>query len=87
MNILDINDGEYANFIREMQGEEQNLRKIIARGKASTLLHETRIDSGTLRRLMQRHNEAIAMLREFLEMHPEKSDLTQRGRTLTGSPK
>lgn len=90
MSILDINDGEYANFMQEMQEDERNMRK---RRETSlhaiihNLPHEVSIDLPTLRRLLQRHNQAIAMLREFLEMHPEKSDLTQRARKLMGSPK
>lgn len=87
VNLLEECDEETALFMEEMQGEEQNLRKIIARGEVRYLPHEVGIDRATLRRLMQRHNQAIAMLREFLAMHPEESDLTKRARKLTGSPK
>ncbi len=87
INLLENCDEETALFMEEMQGEEQNLRKIIAHGGTRNLSHEVGIDRAALRRLMQRHNQAIAMLHEFLEMHPEESGLTQRARKLTGSPK
>jgi hypothetical protein len=82
MNILDINDGEYANFMEEMQEDERERRKALFHATRHNLPHETRIDLPTLRRLMQRHNQAIAMLREFLALHPEDSDLVSRARKL-----
>jgi hypothetical protein len=87
VNLLEECDEETVLFMKEMQGEEQDLRKIIARDGIPNLPHEVGIDRLTVRRLMQRHNQAIAMLREFLEMHPKESDLTKRARKLTGSPK
>ncbi len=86
MNVLDENDGEYANFMQEMQEDERERRKAIFHAIRHNLPHETRIDLPTLRRLMQRHNQAIAMLREFLEMHEEESDLVRRARQLVDNP-
>ena len=48
--------------------------------------HEVTIDYYTLRRLMQRHNQAVALLREFLALHPVETDLTQRTRCLVDNP-
>ena len=87
MNVLDINDGEYANFMQEMQEDEQERRKTSLHAIIYNLPHEVGIDLPTLRRLLKWHNQALAMLREFLEMHPEESDLTKRARNLTGRPK
>ncbi|MGI4791150.1 MAG: hypothetical protein ACRYFS_20165 [Janthinobacterium lividum] len=87
VNLLEDCDEETALFMEEMEGEEQNLRKILSRGGIPNLPREVSIDQFTLGRLMQRHNQAMAMLREFLVLHPEKSDLVSRARQLTENPK
>jgi len=66
--------------------EAQRRRNAIVHALIHNLPHETHIDSVTLRRLLQRHNQAVAMLREFLEMHPEENDLTKRARQATENP-
>lgn len=86
MNIFDENDGEYALFLREMQEDAQERRKAIVHSLRHNLPHETRIDSVTLRRFVQRHNQAVAMLREFLAVYPEDSDLVTRARQLVDNP-
>lgn len=86
MNILDENDGECALFLREMQEEGQERRRTIVHSLRHNLPHETRIDSVTLRRLVQRHNQVVAMLREFLALHPEDGDLVTRARQLVDNP-
>ena len=86
MNLLEECDEETALFMEEMQ-EEQKRRKASLHAVIHNLPYQTSIDLPTLRRLLQRHNQAIAMLREFLEMHPEDSDLVKRARKLVNSPK
>ncbi len=87
MNILNENDGEYALLLREMEEDAQERRKAIIHSLRHNLPHETRIDSVTLRRLLHRHNQAIAMLREYLSLHSEDSDLAKRARRLIDNPK
>lgn len=86
MNILDINDGEYALSVREGQEEARERRKTSLHAMIHNLPHEVGIDLPTLRRLLQRHNQAIAMLREFLEMHEEDAELVRRARQLVDNP-
>ena len=87
VNLLGECDEETAPFMEEMQEEEQKRRKAALHASIHNLPHQTSIDLPTLRRLVKRHNQAVAMLREFLAMHPEESDLTKKARKLTGSPK
>ncbi len=87
VNLLEECDEETALFMEKMQGEEQRRRKAALHASIHNLPYQTSIDLPTLRRLVKRHNQAVAMLREFLEMHLEESDLTKRARKLTGSPK
>ena len=79
MNLPLENDGEAALFQREMQEDRlnRNLRRL-----KNHEPYEVGIGSETLRRLMQRHNQALALLRELLAAHPEEGDLTRRARQL-----
>lgn len=89
-DLVEELDDEAALFTQEMQQEAREE----ARKRRNTLTHamihnlprEAHIDASTLRRLLQRHNQAVAMLREFIALHPEDGDLVSRARRLTDSP-
>lgn len=86
MNNIKEFDDETALFMREMREEARQRQNKIVHALIHNLPHETRIDSVTLRRLLQRHNQAVVLLREFLAVHPEESDLVTRARQLVGHP-
>ena len=85
-------DDETALFMKEMReqemrGEAKERRNTLLHALLHDLPHEVQIDHRTLRRLMQRHNQAIGMLREFLAVHSEDSDLVKRVHKLVDNPK
>jgi hypothetical protein len=86
MNDTEEFDDETALFMREMREEARQRQNAIVHALRHNLPHETRIDSVSLRCLLQRHNQAVAMLREFLAIHPEDSDLVNRARQLVDNP-
>ena len=88
MNILDINDGEYANFLQEMQEDAAAKWPELAaqsRPKAVLLMPgECRIDIKSVRKMVRDRNIMVDLLNEFLALHPEETKLTKRARRFTG---
>ncbi len=84
-------DDETALFMREMAEEEPRLQKLLAHRHIHRIIndetYEVLINRLTLSRLVQRHNEAVALLREFLAVRPEANDLTRRARRFVDSSK
>ena len=80
MNELEENDGELALFLEEMRQEAPRLQAILSKNR---LPRYAEIDLQSVRALVKDRNLMVTLLREFVALHPEDTDLVRRARRYT----